>query len=456
MITDYEIRGIKGEETLYLYLEFSSEFAKLKSGEKRKKLREIVEEFLKEKNIEFDGKKIAIISGGMLMATLVLGAPKFGYTGINTIGNDYEYQNSVVLADEELDFPSAITVEPKKEENKQNVNDKKEISTESKNVSSKGNATSSTEKQSSQSKPTTSTKPANPPVSTNNAGNATTSSIPKEETKSQEVAPVESGTFVTVKRSNGQVLKLELEEYVIGVVGAEMPAAFDTEALKAQAVIARTYALKAIERGSVLTDTSSTQNYKSVDQLKALWGSGFNTYYNKVKSAATSTKGMCLIYNGSLIDAVYHSTSNGHTEDAKYVWGNAFPYLVSVDSPYDSSNKSFIHTMSFSYETLSSKLGAVVTSETPIDILSRTSGERVYNVSFGGTVFTGIEVRSKLGLRSADFDIEQTASGVTFTTRGFGHGVGLSQYGANGMAKAGYNYESILKHYYRGVSLVKR
>ena len=162
---------------------------------------------------------------------------------------------------------------------------------------------------------------------------------------------------------------------------------------------------------------------------------------------------MYLTYNGKYIEAVYHSTSNGYTEDSKNVWGNAFPYLVSVESEYDSLNPSFIKQKNISYEELSNKLNMSINKETTFSILSKTSGNRVDNIEIGGKTYKGVDLRNILGLRSADFDVEKKEEGVVFTTRGYGHGVGLSQYGANGMAKNGYSYVEILKHYYKGVSI---
>lgn len=230
-----------------------------------------------------------------------------------------------------------------------------------------------------------------------------------------------------------------------------MPASFHEQALMSQAIIARTYALKANSKGQILTDNESTQSYKSNDELKSMWGSSYDAYYNKIKSAVHTTEGIYLTYNGTYIEAVYHSTSNGKTEDATNVWGNYFPYLVSVDSEYDSINPSFLMEKSFSYEELSSKLDMQIDINTEFNVLNRTSGNRIAIIDIGGKTYRGIDIRNILGLRSSDFDIEKTNDGVIIRTRGYGHGVGLSQYGANGMAKAGYTYDQILKHYYTGV-----
>ena len=232
-----------------------------------------------------------------------------------------------------------------------------------------------------------------------------------------------------------------------------MPASFSEQALMAQAIIARTYALKSLENNKTLTDNSTTQNYKDNSELRKVWGSSYDFYYSKIKNAVLNTKGIYLTYNGKIIDAVYHSTSNGYTEDAKNVWGNSFPYLVSVESPYDSTNKNFESQKFFTYEEISSKLKINITEETNFSILSYTSSSRVENIEIDGNIYTGLQIRNILGLRSTDFQIEKSDTGIIFITKGYGHGVGLSQYGANGMAKNGYSYDQILKHYYKGITI---
>ena len=265
---------------------------------------------------------------------------------------------------------------------------------------------------------------------------------------------VDNNIYVTIYRQNGDILTLELEEYIIGVVAGEMPASFNIEALKAQSILARTYTIKAINTGKVLTDTTSTQTYKSNDELKTMWGSSYNTYYNKIKNAVDYTKGFVLTYNGNLIEAVYHSTSNGKTEYSENVWKYSFPYLSSVDSPYDITNKNFTFTTFFTYEELSKKLNTQINIDTIFNIILNNSS-RVKTIEFNNITLTGVEFRTKLGLRSADFILDKTNEGVNITTKGYGHGVWMSQYGANGMANNGSDYETILKHYYKGVSITQ-
>lgn len=263
-----------------------------------------------------------------------------------------------------------------------------------------------------------------------------------------------TGIKVTINRANKDVINLSLEDYLIGVVAAEMPASFDEEALKAQAVVARTYTMKLINSGRTITDDVSTQVYKSDDELKMMWGAEYNKYYNKIKNAVIKTDKLCIFYKGNLIDAVYHSTSNGYTEDASMVWGNSIPYLKVVTSPWDTSTSNFFRSVDISFTELSSKLGYDFNSETIIEIISRDESGRVLNIKIGDKKYAGVQLRNLIGLRSADFDVIKNPYSITFVTRGYGHGVGMSQYGANGMAKSGYTYEQILKYYYSGVDIV--
>ena len=252
---------------------------------------------------------------------------------------------------------------------------------------------------------------------------------------------------------NGNTINIELEDYVIGVVAAEMPASFHIEALKAQSVIARTYAFNKLSKGVTLTDNNSTQNYIDIDQMRNKWGADFDKYYNKIKDAVLSTEGTTLKYNDEYIDAVYFSTSNGYTEDSINVWGNDIPYLKSVESYWDRDASSFFRTQTMDLNTFNSKLGTNISNGDEISIIEKNSSSRVSKISVGGKIFSGVQFRNILGLRSADFDIGLNDNLLTITTRGYGHGVGMSQYGANGMAQNGYNYKQILSHYYSNVSI---
>ena len=260
---------------------------------------------------------------------------------------------------------------------------------------------------------------------------------------------------ITIYRSNGSIINLNMTDYLIGVVSSEMPASFNLEALKAQSVLARTYALKAKQTGKKLTDTVSTQSYIDIDQMKNKWENSFNTYYNKIKNAVENTNGEYLSYNGNYIEALYHSTNNGKTESSLDVFGNYYPYLISVSSEYDKNASSYLRTINMPLDTISNKLGLNLNNDSVISILSYTDGGNIKEININGNNFSGKKVRELLGLRSADFDISISDNNANITTRGYGHGVGMSQYGANGMANAGYSYKDILSHYYPGTTLTK-
>ncbi|MBR1884054.1 MAG: stage II sporulation protein D [Clostridia bacterium] len=230
-----------------------------------------------------------------------------------------------------------------------------------------------------------------------------------------------------------------------------MPASFDIEALKAQAVAARTYAMKKASAGKVLVASVSDQAYKTVDQMRQTWGGSFNYYYGRVQEAVYSTKGVVMMYNGNYIDALYHAISNGTTEMPKYIWNSSYPYLVPVDSSLDRNVKNYQASIEMDYGAVSSKLGVNVSEASNIEVLSYTESGRVNEINIGEAVFTGVQVRTKLGLRSTDFTIEKIGGGLRITTRGYGHGVGMSQYGANELAKIGYSFSDILAHYYTGI-----
>ena len=169
--------------------------------------------------------------------------------------------------------------------------------------------------------------------------------------------------------------------------------------------------------------------------------------------AVTSTNNMTIKYNGTYIDAVYHSTSNGKTEDAVHVWGNSVPYLKSVESSWDRNASSYLRTEEKELSALLMLLGIDLSDENSIEIISRNNSGRVSNVRIGNKNYSGVELRNLLGLRSADFDLEVQNNKVIITTRGYGHGVGMSQYGANELAKQGKTWQDIINHYYSNITL---
>lgn len=256
-------------------------------------------------------------------------------------------------------------------------------------------------------------------------------------------------------------LDSELEEYVMGVVAAEMPAAFPEEALKAQAVAARTYELRQMRAAgsdAVLYDVG--QAYCSPAEQKQKWGENYEGYAAKVRKAVRETAGEIMVYEGEPILAAFHAQSGGKTEDAAYVWNSAVPYLKSVDSHEDQDAPNNEVTLSLSAETILQKLSAYgktgrTAASLDIKIVERTAAGYVAEVIAGELCLTGRQMREALGLRSANFTVKREGDSFSFTTRGYGHGAGMSQYGASFLAEKGLDYHEILRHYYTGIDFEK-
>ena len=265
-----------------------------------------------------------------------------------------------------------------------------------------------------------------------------------------------------------RVVHIPLERYVRGVVAAEMPVEFSLEALKAQAIASRTYIVQRmiqgdfsdVPQGAMVTDTPQHQAFLDDAALKARWGLAYEKNMEKLTKAVEETRGQVLTYEGKPIYAAFFSTSNGYTENADEYWeGGGLPYLTSVPSPWDAHSPKFRQRVEIPLEEFFAKLSldpAVAASgdgEPWIEIVSKTAGQRVKEVRVGEQVLTGRQVREALGLNSTDFTVQIKGDTLVFTTTGYGHGVGMSQYGADGMAKEGKTAEEILRHYYRGVEL---
>lgn len=451
MFNNYEIKTINNEEVLFLYLDNNTEFAALRKKGKKKALSSSINEFLKKKKITFKGKKIILVASGILVGACLISTPPKKDVNLN-----YNYTTHIVSLNETFTpetSPEKVVEELTKVETKAEETTKETVI--KKTETTKNTTTSKTPVKNTTTSKTPTAKPStsNKENSTTPPNNANTNSQSPEKPSTPTSPIVSSGKMITVKRSNGTILNIELEEYLIGVVAAEMPASFSTEALKAQAIAARTYALKTVENNITLTDTTSTQVYKDNSQLKQTWGNSFNTYYNKIKNAVNATSGLVMYYNNSLINAYYHSTSNGYTEDSTAVFG-AYPYLKSVESPVDKNVSSYLKTITLTYEAISSKLGIPVTSLSTIS-MERNTSNRISKIIIDNNTYDGVKFRTILGLRSTDFDITLNENNITITTHGYGHGVGMSQYGAHEYAKLGWDYTKILKHYYTGITIKK-
>lgn len=290
--------------------------------------------------------------------------------------------------------------------------------------------------------------------------NEETGTVVKKETQEESVEVAESPFAVEVMRQQTETVEsVPLEEYIVGVVAAEMPAEFELEALKAQALAARTYTVNYLMHGEKLeeydvTDTVKHQVYKSEEDLMKQWGSEFPEKISKIKEAVNATRGQILTYEKEPITAAFFSTSNGYTENSEDYWDNELPYLRSVESPWDKDSPKYLHQETFTIEQVESALGIDLPNETPLYIEeSRTESGRVKELGIEGHTYTGREIREKLNLKSSDFTIKQNNGHFVVTTEGYGHGIGMSQYGANFMAKSGKNYEDIVKHYYQGIQI---
>lgn len=480
MIQNCKITNINNEEVLIIYLDYNYEFGKM--GEKGTNILDQVKKTINVLN--FTGKTIILVAGTVAIATLL-------YTGKELKGNIISENNASYLSPsilEKNELFSDKKIEDMSIENNDNLKTEQDIKTSTNEnkldvvqntkepqsstsnqtkTEQNGNTSKTITKQptapstnysSTKSQTSTPSQPAEQPKQTAPTVEQTQPVVQQPAQTTQPVqpaptAPVAPANMITVYRSNGTVLNIELEEYLVGVVAAEIPASFNVEALKAQAIVARTYTLKRISRGLTLGDTVATQEYKDINQMKNTWQGDFQKYYDKIKSAVDATKGKYITYGGTYIDAVYHSTSNGYTEDSVYVWGNSIPYLKSVDSSWDKTASSYLRTETKDNNTILSILGISISADTPVEVLSRNASGRITSVRIGDSTYTGVNLRNMLGLRSADFDIVVQNGNLVFTTRGYGHGVGMSQYGANGMANSGYNYAQIITHYYQGVQI---
>ena len=270
-----------------------------------------------------------------------------------------------------------------------------------------------------------------------------------------------SNTIIRVKRISTENIEfLPLEEYIVGVLAGEMPIYFEKEAFKAQAVAARSYALKRIEYNKDndydVVDSIINQVYLDNNYLKSAWGSDYTENINKLREVVNETSLEYLAYDGKVIDALFFSTSNGYTETASMVFNVDLPYLQSVKSSWDEKTSSaFRSVTTIPIEDFYNKLDLEYSDSLDVKILKRSSTNRIISLSINGIEFTGKTLYDKLGLKSTDFSLKKDGNNIVVSTVGYGHGVGMSQYGAEGMAEEGYDYKDILKYYYTGTTIKK-
>lgn len=270
---------------------------------------------------------------------------------------------------------------------------------------------------------------------------------------------------IRVKMSDGNIETMALETYLVGVVAAEMPAEFDSEALKAQAVAARTYAAKKMSQRSAsdssydVDTTVQTQAWLSENEMKTKWGwLSYWRYFKKIDDSVKSTEGQVLVSDGQYIDSFFHSSSGRKpTERAEEVWSSSRSYLQNIDSG-ETNQARFLKTYKFTPSTLYQKLGLTGSPQPfenkDFEIISKTTAGRAKEVRVLGTVYKAPQLRTLLGLASTDIEFTIQPEEIQIKTYGNGHAVGMSQYGANDLAKAGGNYKEILSHFYPGTQIL--
>lgn len=294
--------------------------------------------------------------------------------------------------------------------------------------------------------------------------------LPEEVTKTNELSEVSSTKKINsyIVEQN-ETINIGLEEYITGVVAAEMPASFEKEALKAQAVAARSYILSKISSGQkhdngadVCTNPACCKAYITKEKMKEKWGEDFDAFYNKIKSSVDETANCVCLYDGKIINAVFHSTSSGKTENASDIWqGEQTPYLVSVASYGEELSPKFKSSSVVTTEQFKNVIKAAFPDtewqeNSPlVDNIKRSDAGSILSLTVGNQTLTGTDIRSLFNLRSANITFEITDSIVTMNVTGNGHGVGLSQYGANYLASQGKSFTEILKTYYTGIEVVR-
>lgn len=286
----------------------------------------------------------------------------------------------------------------------------------------------------------------------------------------QEYTYSKYGTIKLLHVKTGEIEELKLDDYLLGVVSAEMPANFADEALKAQAVVARTYTIYTIqnnvgkhEGADICDDSACCQAFITKEDRMNRWDEAEReSNWSKIENAVFSTQGKVITYEGNVINAFFHSNSGGKTEGVSSVWGGTdLPYLQSVETAGEDAYSQYASEASFTKQEFEEKIKQNhpdftidYASEDCIKILEYTDGNRVKTVKIGNLELSGVEVRTMLGLRSANFSVEINGDNIKFTVKGYGHGVGMSQTGADALANQGSNYEEIIKHFYTGVEII--
>ncbi len=407
MIENYEIKNIDGEDILILYLSFDYEFSTFENNSVLNR----INNFIKSNKLKWQGNKVILVVGGVVLGAVALGRINIAPYNHN---DNFHYVSEIVLNhydtnNNNIGYSKIVPKEPLVLKDEKKVN--------------------------------------NYVITNNNQVMAINEEDIYQNTQ------IEKDIKINLLRHKTSLISLPLERYIIGVVGATMNPNFELEALKAQAIASRTYALKYLQNNKYLTDDKTTQIYKDNIELMDMWKEDFISYYNKIKKAVSDTNGIVITYDNKLIQALYYATSNGYTESSYEVFGYTYPYLTVINSIWDLNVDNYLKEQYFSYEDLENLLKIPVTSDSVMEIVDRNLSSRITSFRIDDHYFSGVEFRNLLNLRSCDFTIEKVADGIIITTKGYGHGVGMSQNGANIMARKGKTYQQILAHYYPNTTL---
>ena len=265
--------------------------------------------------------------------------------------------------------------------------------------------------------------------------------------------------YVRVKRKDNSIIKVPLEDYIVGVLAGEMPIDFEEEAFKAQAVAARSYVLIKMKENMNndydVVDTVQNQVYLDYTYLKNAWKNNYIKNINKLKKVVKDTKGQYLEYNGEIAQTMYFSTSTGVTENCKEIFGNDVPYLTSVDSKWDNISPLYETSQEYNINEFFQKLNLPYSNVLNISYIKRTSTGRNIKLMINNNIYNASDIMQIFNIKSTFFDITKNNNVIKISSKGYGHGVGMSQYGAQAMALKKYKYNQILYHYYKNTKIKK-
>lgn len=265
--------------------------------------------------------------------------------------------------------------------------------------------------------------------------------------------------YVRVKRKDNSIIKVPLEDYIVGVLAGEMPIDFEEEAFKAQAVAARSYVLIKMKENMNndydVVDTVQNQVYLDYTYLKNVWKNNYIKNINKLKKVVKDTKGQYLEYNGEIAQTLYFSTSTGITENCKEIFGNDIPYLTSVDSKWDNISPLYETSQEYNINEFFQKLNLPYSNVLNISYIKRTSTGRNIKLMINNNIYNASDIMQIFNIKSTFFNITKNNNVIKISSKGYGHGVGMSQYGAQAMALKKYKYNQILYHYYKNTKIKK-